>query len=506
MVRYSRQAFLSVLRRTTIRHVVWIAFVAVVLLHMHWRLAHPVDGRPHHQIQQQRRPIKRGAGDIGSNGVRDVIFHEGLDLSRLRLRNKDDADPSNDHNTIFVSIVSYRDQMCAVTVHSLLTAARNPKNVFLGIVEQRDADKGDPGCVIIPPWDRRDAALGMFGTVKVYYMHPRASKGPIYSRYFAAQLYGGQRYFMMIDSHVKFEPEWDRLLIEMHVKLASGNSSTSRLARADSHQRKEIVVPAETVDRRAGNSSSSSGGAVDEEPLRSIVITVHPPVWIRDPNDEEDALIINNPDVQALSDGKMNFLCEARFDYPELGFPVLQSREVNATSEPMLQPFVAAGFLFTDGSIVEEVPFDPHLPYIFHGEEILLSARLWTSGWDFYAPNVPILYHYYYRTDSKKYWNDTDFPLPEDHWEEQEAATKRIQLLLQTYDYILPSERKGQSLKRSVPDIPPAGEPLAVRQDMSLYDLGVQRRLSSFWSFAGIDMYERRVNRSKWPCGREVPS
>ncbi len=31
--------------------------------------------------------------------------------------------------------------------------------------------------------------------------------------------------------------------------------------------------------------------------------------------------------------------------------------------------------------LLQEVPFDPELPYLFMGEELLYSARLWTHGW-----------------------------------------------------------------------------------------------------------------------------
>ena len=34
------------------------------------------------------------------------------------------------------------------------------------------------------------------------------------------------------------------------------------------------------------------------------------------------------------------------------------------------------GFYYTHGSIVNNVPFDPYFPYIFMGEEIVLSSRL----------------------------------------------------------------------------------------------------------------------------------
>lgn len=36
--------------------------------------------------------------------------------------------------------------------------------------------------------------------------------------------------------------------------------------------------------------------------------------------------------------------------------------------------------MFYAGHILREVPFDPLLPYLFDGEEILYSVRLWTHG------------------------------------------------------------------------------------------------------------------------------
>jgi UDP-GlcNAc:polypeptide alpha-N-acetylglucosaminyltransferase len=355
----------------------------------------------------------------------------------------------------------------------------------------------------------------MYGNVKVYFQSPSAAKGPVHSRYYAAQLYGGQRYFMMIDSHIKFVPEWDATLIRMHTELCARGEAGA--GSDDEHEEFELgsfanpEAPEVKREKRRLLSAQHAG-------LRRVVISVHPPPWVRSRRhlhslggevdaDDDDAHygerhLVDASDVQQLASGeRMYYLCEARFDYPELGYPVLQSREVNVSVAPMLQPYVAAGFLFTDGSVVESVPFDPHLPYIFHGEEILLSARLWTSGYDFYAPNVNMLYHYYYRPGAKKFWNDTDFPLPEEHWGEQEASTKRIQLLLETYDYVMPSLRRGRRLRRMVPDEAPADEPLVVRQDLALYGLGPTRTLQAYWEFAGLDMYERTVNRSKWPCG-----
>jgi hypothetical protein len=33
-----------------------------------------------------------------------------------------------------------------------------------------------------------------------------------------------------------------------------------------------------------------------------------------------------------------------------------------------------------------DVPFDPHLNFLFFGEELLHSVRLWTAGYNIYAP------------------------------------------------------------------------------------------------------------------------
>ena len=71
-------------------------------------------------------------------------------------------------------------------------------------------------------------------------------------------------------------------------------------------------------------------------------------------------------------------------------------------------PFVAAGFLFAPATFLHEVPFDPFLPYIFMGEEISMSARLWTSGYDIFSPTVNVLNHYYVRRHYPKFWESVN--------------------------------------------------------------------------------------------------
>ena len=63
----------------------------------------------------------------------------------------------------------------------------------------------------------------------------------------------------------------------------------------------------------------------------------------------------------------------------------------------MESPFVGAGFQLSSADVLLEVPFDPKLDMLFVGEEILYSARLWTKGWDMYAPDINLVWHHYNR-------------------------------------------------------------------------------------------------------------
>ena len=98
------------------------------------------------------------------------------------------------------------------------------------------------------------------------------------------------------------------------------------------------------------------------------------------------------------ADGILNLRGISRFQLPE-----------EQPDRPIPGAFIAGGFLFGPGSIVCEVPYDPDL--YFHGEEVAMSARLWTSGFNIYAPNRLLLFHLYKteRTDkehSATHWGD----------------------------------------------------------------------------------------------------
>ena len=82
-----------------------------------------------------------------------------------------------------------------------------------------------------------------------------------------------------------------------------------------------------------------------------------------------------------------------------------------------------AGFIFTTGNIIKEIPYDPEIS--FFGEEICFAVRAWTRGWDIYSPSKVISYHFYTREGYRKIWKDRN--IRKVSWKELEDISKERQ-------------------------------------------------------------------------------
>jgi hypothetical protein len=49
------------------------------------------------------------------------------------------------------------------------------------------------------------------------------------------------------------------------------------------------------------------------------------------------------------------------------------------------------------------VPYDPHLPLLFFGEELLQLARMWTRGWRVFAPTNSVVFHLWSRDNRETF-------------------------------------------------------------------------------------------------------
>eukprot|EP00397_Hematodinium_sp_SG-2012_P048517 GEMP01055620.1.p1 GENE.GEMP01055620.1~~GEMP01055620.1.p1 ORF type:complete len:321 (+),score=52.27 GEMP01055620.1:507-1469(+) len=95
---------------------------------------------------------------------------------------------------------------------------------------------------------------------------------------------------------------------------------------------------------------------------------------------------------------------------------------------PLLEPLLGAGFVFSRGERVVEVRNECCTPFLFDGEEFSLGARLWTHGYDLYAPMRSIAYHPYGRKNIPLVW-DLRFEL-RDYEKLRKQGTERIHAVL----------------------------------------------------------------------------
>jgi hypothetical protein len=80
---------------------------------------------------------------------------------------------------------------------------------------------------------------------------------------------------------------------------------------------------------------------------------------------------------------------------------------------------------------VRDVPYDPHLPCLFWGEEILLSARAWTSGYDMYNPASSVCTHQYVRVERPNVVYDRLYTNRMAEWDaQQKLSIRRVMHIL----------------------------------------------------------------------------
>ena len=258
---------------------------------------------------------------------------------------------------IFISIASYRDPELQWTIKSAIENANNPDNLYFGVVHQGV-----------------DSELFDIQTIKnmsLIKMHPKEAKGAGYARAKAMELYSGQEYFLQIDSHTRFAPGWDSICIDQ-LNRAKNISGHSRILLS--------YFPAPYEPER-------NGGMF---------------------------LIKNNPKIKGYPT-RQKILLNKRKQWTAERFEFDSKLKEN----PELSQTVLGGFMFSDGLIVNEVPYDSEIS--FFGEEVCFAMRAWTRGWDIYSPSKNIVYHFYSRGGYSKIWKDRN--LPGISWKELEEIS-----------------------------------------------------------------------------------
>lgn len=245
--------------------------------------------------------------------------------------------------------------------------------------------------------------------VRVIHMDYKQARGPTFARYLCSTLFQNENYFMQIDSHCLFVKHWDTLIIR---QLKS-------------------VLPKSPKP----------------------ILSHYPPIY------SDIASSSNNNRVTVIKKCFFN-------NHGILSFHGAEIRE--SSKEPTRNAFIAAGFFFSQGHLLKEVPFDPHLPYLFTGEEILLSIRFFTHGYDVYSPNQNILFHDYIRKNEPKFWDDHVYDMRDVH--------EKVKIIMGIHSDL--SKIKDEKIRASLKD----------------YGIGTVRTLDDFYQFIGVDIKNHTIS------------
>lgn len=297
---------------------------------------------------------------------------------------------------IFVQIPSYRDRDCQYTVKDLFEKAAHPERIYVGICWQFMKDKDDE-CFQIP-YPRKKQ-------VRVINVDAKKSRGACWARSLTQTLWKGEEFTLQIDAHMRFEANWDTLLLSMWKKCRN---------------KKAILT-----------------GYPYEFPIMKNQYKWLPTMAV--------------------------------YKWSRAGILLLQSvlcyHLSSSPSKPFPGAFISAGFLFASSKIINDVPYDPNL--YFFGEEVTLSVRYWTHGYDIYHPNLICIYHDWDRNKRKTHFLD-----------HRKLKIKLNRLSFARVKHILGTKKSTN---------------FEVIKEINIYGLGNKRTLEDYQRYSGVNFRKKTI-------------
>lgn len=246
------------------------------------------------------------------------------------------------------------------------------------------------------------------------------SKGLCWARAAIQKLYNGEEWTLQLDSHHRFATGWDEQLIDMWHQTGSPKAI--------------LTAYAAPYDPKKDSTITDFG-----PPLKMVADSFTP-----------SGTILFRP--QAFSEE--DFL----------------------KKKPIKARFVSGHFFFTKGLHCIEYKYDPNI--YFAGDEISLSIRSYTLGWDLFHPHKNVVWHEYTREGRPKHWSDHIEGITEMAWHERDVISKK---------------RLRKMLREEDND-----------SDITGYDIGTNRSHLDYEQYAGIIFHLRSLHPDAI-AGKEPP-
>ena len=258
---------------------------------------------------------------------------------------------SKDDTTLYLSIASFRDSLCPKTLFNAFSKSAHPKRISVGVVQQNE--EGDIDCLVEYCRLMKEAGKSSGDScpfeenIRISRVDAKTAKGPTWGRAKASTLLKDEEFCMQTDAHMDFVPDWDVKMMKMWADTKNEYAVLSTYVTASSQ------LELETMPGSKGLSNSF------EVPHLCMMTLAGshgmPRVW--------------------------GTKCMRNMPRPK-----------------MTNAVWGAGLSFSKCHAERKVPYDPHTPFIFDGEEFSRAIRFWTWGYDIYTPHRVYVVHDYDRS------------------------------------------------------------------------------------------------------------
>lgn len=247
------------------------------------------------------------------------------------------------------------------------------------------------------------------------------SKGACWARHNIQNMWKGEKYTLQLDSHHRFIKNWDEQLIEM-------------------------------MDLTESNKPIITSYAAPYNPIDNKLITHEP------------------------------YHMVGKFSGDVILFTPAIIPNYKTLKKPVPARFVSGHYYFTLGKHCEDCKYDPDL--YFTGEEISLSVRSFTMGYDLFHPHQTIIWHEYSRSGRTKHWDDFD------------NKNKNSGIVKQVWsDIDYKSKNRVRVLLNQLDD---------TSIDLGKYKLGTERTLEDYELYAGIN-FKKSMMHHEAALGKYPP-
>lgn len=242
--------------------------------------------------------------------------------------------------TIFVQLSSYHDYELPNTIKSAVENSSGEYEIHFGVHHIY--------------YENDDIQLPNVPNLRVVKSQAPANLGMGLGRLIAHRLYQNENYYVQVDSHTRFLPNWDKTFIE------------------DIKHYQDLGIKKPVVTAYPKNYWYNDEGVVEEDPVgTSMVISFHE---------------------------RPEFFKNSRY--------TSQTAMPNPTGNIYTRS-VSGGSVFTVGPFI-----DPNPKILAAGEELVIAARAYTHGYDMVLPREIVIAHLYYdhskpaNNKRRLVWND----------------------------------------------------------------------------------------------------